>query len=158
MDACALEAITDIDTLRRMVREQRVGMAERDASLAERDATIAAHTRTLRERDALIGKLTFELARLRRLQFAAQSERMDAVQRGLFDEAMAEDIAAVEAQLEAAQANGVAPAARTPRAKPQRRALPPELERVITVHEPAQCDCTACGAALSPAEAGLSAR
>jgi transposase len=141
MDACALEAISDIDTLRRMVREQRV-------CLAERDATIAANQRTLCERDALIGKLTFELKRLRRMQFAAQSERMDAVQRGLFDEAMAEDIAAVEAALEAAQANGSAPAPKAPRAKPQRRALPPELERVTTIHEPDRCDCVACGAAL----------
>lgn len=41
MDACALEALADINTLRQMVRE--------------RDATIAANQRTLRERDALIG-------------------------------------------------------------------------------------------------------
>ncbi len=43
MDACALEALTDVDMLRQMVRE--------------RDATIAANRRTLCERDALIGKL-----------------------------------------------------------------------------------------------------
>jgi transposase len=134
MDACALEALTDIDTLRQMVRE--------------RDATIAANQRTLCERDALIGKLTYELKRLRRMQFAAKAERMDAVQRGLFDEAMAEDIAAVEAALEAAQAEGLAPASKAPRMKPTRRALPPELERVTTIHEPARCDCAACGAAL----------
>jgi transposase len=66
MDACALEAITDIDTLRQMVREQRVCVAERDTRLAERDATIAANRRTLCERDALIGKLTYELKCLRR--------------------------------------------------------------------------------------------
>ena len=134
MDACALEALTDVDMLRQMVRE--------------RDATIAANRRTLCERDALIGKLTYELKRLRRMQFAAKAERMDAVQRGLFDEAMAEDIAAVEAALEAAQAKGVAPAPKAPRAKPARRALPPELERVTRVHEPDRCDCAACGAAL----------
>jgi transposase len=134
MDACVLEAISDINTLRRMVRE--------------RDATIAANQRTLCEREALIGKLTYELKRLRRMQFAAQSERMDSVQRGLFDEAMAEDIAAVEAALEAAQANGSAPSRKTPGAAPTRRTLPPELERLTTVHEPACCGCTACGAAL----------
>jgi transposase len=148
MDACVLEAIVDIDTLRRMVREQRACIAERDTSLAERDATIAANQRQLCERDALIGKLTYELKRLRRMQFAAKSERMDAVQRGLFDEAMAEDIAAVEAALEAAQAKSSAPAPKMPRAKPQRRTLPPELERVTTIHEPAHCDCAGCGAAL----------
>jgi transposase len=144
MDACALDAIADLDTLRRMVREQRV-------RLAERDATIATHQRTLRERNALIDKLTHELARLRRQQYAARSERMDAVQRGLFDEAMAEDIAAVEAQLEAAQAASASTTTlRPPRAKPQRRALPPELERLTTVHAPARCDCATCGAALVP--------
>ncbi len=141
MDACALEAVTDIDTLRQMVREQRI-------CLAERDATIAANQRTLCERDALIGKLTYELKRLRRMQFAAKSEHMDAVQRGLFDEAMAEDIAAVEAALEAAQAKNAVAAPKAPRTKPQRRALPPELERVTTIHEPDHCDCAACGGAL----------
>jgi hypothetical protein len=84
------------------------------------------------------------MARLRRVPFAAKSERMDAVQHGLFDEAMAEDIAAVEA----AQVKGSAPAPKTPRARPQRRALPPELERVTTRHEPDHCDCAACRAAL----------
>jgi transposase len=148
MDACALEAIVDIDTLRQMVREQRACIAERDTSPAARDATIAANQRTLCERDALIGKLTYELKRLRRMQFAARSERMDAVQRGLFDEAMAEDIAAVEAALEAAQAKNAVAAPKAPRAKSQRRALPPELERVTTVHEPDRCDCAACGATL----------
>ena len=148
MDACALEAIVDIDTLHQMVREQRACIAERDTSLAARDATIAANQRTLCERNALIGKLTYELKRLRRVQFAARSERMDAVQRGLFDEAMAEDIAAVEAALEAAQAKNAVAAPKVPRAKPARRAPPPELERVTTVHEPGRCDCAVCGAAL----------
>ena len=127
MDATTLDAITDIETLRRMVRE-------RDGAL--------------REREALIGKLTYELARLRRAQFAARSERMDAVQRGLFDEAMAADIAAVEAQLEAAQAPSASSGSPAPRAKPSRRTLPAELARVTTVHEPASCDCTVCGATL----------
>jgi transposase len=132
MEACPLEAINDVDTLRRMVQE--------------RDVLVARHEHTLRERDALIGKLTHELARLRRVQFAARSERMDAIQRGLFDEAMAEDIAAVEAQLEAAQTD--APTARSASQRPRRQPLPPELERVTTVHEPASCQCAGCGGAL----------
>ena len=148
MDAAALDAITDIDTLRAMVREHVTCIAQRDAAMAERDAVIAAHQRTLREREALIGKLTHELARLRRVQFAARSERMDTAQRGLFDEAMAADIAAVEAQLEAAQTAPASTVPRAPRAKPARRTLPADLARVTTVHAPAACDCAACGAAL----------
>jgi hypothetical protein len=50
MGACSLEIIVDIDTLRQMVREQRI-------CIATRDPTIAANKCTLRERDSLIGKL-----------------------------------------------------------------------------------------------------
>ena len=146
MEARSLEAIHDVDTLRRMVQERDAELSGRDKVIAARDALVARHEHTLRERDALIGKLTHELARLRRIQFAARSERMDAVQRGLFEEAMAEDIATVEAQVEATQAS--APAARPADQRPRRQPLPPELERITTVHEPASCQCAACGGAL----------
>ncbi|EQD55415.1 transposase IS66 [mine drainage metagenome] len=69
--------------------------------------------------------MTAEIARLRRVQFAARSEKMDPDQRALFDETMAADLAAVETQLQAA-----------------------ELPRVETRHEPASCACAECGAAL----------
>ncbi|MGQ0529337.1 MAG: transposase domain-containing protein [Panacagrimonas sp.] len=53
-------------------------------------------------RDALceVDALTAEVARLRRVQFAARSEKMSPEQRALFDEAIETDIAAVEAELE----------------------------------------------------------
>ena len=82
---------------------------------------------------------------MRRLQYAARSERMDPAQRELFDEAMAADIAAVEAELQTLREPSSAP---VPHRTPQRRALPADLPRVETGHELACCDCTTCGAAL----------
>ena len=141
MDEAALNAITDTDALRALVREQMAKIAQRDVIIARRDHEIAYKT-------AKIDKLTHELARLRRVQFSARSERMNPGQRELFDEAMAADIAAVEAELEALQESTSSPSAKPPRAKPVRRALPPELPREVTVHAPEQCDCATCGTAL----------
>lgn len=133
MDDASLDAITDVATLRAMVREQRAMVAQRDRTIAFKEARIA--------------KLTHELARLRRVQFAARSERMDPAQRELFDEAMAADIAAVEAELDALRESATAAAAK-PRSKPVRRPLPADLPREETRHEPASCDCATCGGAL----------
>jgi len=141
MDEATLTALTDIDALRALVREQRAVIAQRDEAIARRDREIAWKT-------AKIDKLTHELARLRRVQFAARSERMNPEQRELFDEAMAADIAAVEAELDALRGSAPAAPARPPRTPPVRRALPAELPRRETVHAPVSCDCAACGAAL----------
>ena len=169
MDAAQLSTITDADVLRgllaetlneiarreRALTERQQQLAERDAQLASRDALLASRDAliakrddAIRKRDITIEALTFEVARLRRLQFAARSERMDPEQRSLFDETMAADIAAAEAALEAlkhAQADAK-PAA--PRELPKRRPLPPELPRVTTVHEPACSGCAQCGGEL----------
>jgi transposase len=67
---------------------------------------------------------------------------------------MAEELATAEQALE--QADSAAPAspaeapiARPAKATPKRQALPPELPRVTTVHEPASgCTCATCAAAL----------
>jgi len=133
MDAAALNAITDVDILRALVTEKVAEIARRDRSIHFKDTKIAA--------------LTAEIARLRRVQFSAKSERMDPDQRELFDESMAADIAAVEAELAALRS---APAQTKDRARkpPQRRSLPADLPRVETRHEPQSCHCTTCGGAL----------
>ena len=61
MDEAALNAITDTDALRVLVREQMAKVAQRDIIIARRDHEIAYKT-------AKIDKLTHELARLRRVQ------------------------------------------------------------------------------------------
>ena len=139
MDRAALNDISDVQTLRAMVLEQQTLIAVHERTIAQRDHAIAF-------KDAKISKLTHEIARLRRVQFAAKSERMDPAQRELFDEAMAADIAALESELEALR-EPAKPATR-PSPKPARRPLPPELPRIETIHEPASCDCATCGAAL----------
>ncbi|MHB1271450.1 MAG: IS66 family transposase [Rhodanobacter sp.] len=140
MDHAALNDISDVQTLRAMVAEKLLLIAENEKIIAERDHTIAF-------KDAKIAKLTHEIARLRRVQFAAKSERMDPAQRELFDEAMAADIAALEAELASLKTPSAKPEAGE-RRPPVRRPLPADLPRVETIHEPASCDCASCGAAL----------
>jgi len=149
MDEAALNAITDTDALRALVREQMVKIVRHHEVISQHELTIARRDHEIAYKTAKIDKLTHELARLRRVQFSAKSERMNPEQRELFDEAMAADIAAVEAELEALQDNTSAASSKPPRAKPARRPLPPELPREITVHMPERCDCATCGAALT---------
>lgn len=91
-----------------------------------------------------IQALTFELARLRRVQFGARAEAMSAQQRTLFEENLASDQAEVEAHIDALQ-----PQARAPRAKSGRQPLPEHLPRIEHRHAPERCDCGQCGAALT---------
>jgi transposase len=91
-----------------------------------------------------IDLLTHEIARYKRVQFDAKSEKLHADQRSLLDETLDADLAALEAEL---QALSPAPAeqtdtADTPKAKPRRTALPAHLPRVEIAHEP---ESTACG-------------
>ncbi len=138
MHAATLDTITDVDTLRGMIREQLDAIAQHEAIVAQRDRAIV-------HKEAKIAALTAEIARLRRVQFAARSERLDPDQRALFDESLAADLAAVESELDALRS---APAPAPARKTPRRRALPPELPRIETRHEPDACDCATCGRAL----------
>ncbi len=131
MDAAQLATITDIGVLRNLVLEQLDAIEQRD--------------RTIHHRETKIAKLTAEIARLRRVQFAAKSERMNPDQRELFDEAMAADIAAAQSELDALRTPDTA---KVPRKTPQRRALPADLPRIETRHERESCDCATCGRAL----------
>ncbi len=146
-----LAAITDIEALRAaalaVVDSQRQG-------IAERDQRIASQLREIQQRDFRIQHLSHEIARLKRIQFGAKTEALSALQRELFADTMAEELAGAEQALE--QANSAeaaspaeAPVARAAKATPKRQALPPELPRVTTVHEPATgCTCATCAAAL----------
>lgn len=134
MDAAQLSTITDPDVLRALVVENL--------------AVIAARNETIRNRDIHIDALTREIARLRRVQFAARSERMSPEQRTLFDESMEADLAAAEAELAALATPESDAERRAPRVVPKRRPLPPELPRVTTVHEPDCSGCERCGGEL----------
>jgi transposase len=133
--------------LQQQVREQAQQLSERDQALAQRDALLVRKDREIALREAKIEKINFELARLKRWTYGAKSEAMNADQRRLFEETLAEDEAALRAQLErlrreaeaAAAAAGTKPKA--PPRKPRRNALPEHLRRVEHRHEPDSTDC-----------------
>ena len=89
-----------------------------------------------------IDLLTHEIARYKRLQFAAKSEHLQANQRSLLDETLDADLAELEAELQALSP-AVAEPADASKAKPRRAPLPAHLPRVEISHEPenTQCGC-----------------
>jgi len=91
-------------------------------------------------KDTTIRALTFELATLKRLKFAAKTEAFTAEQRDLFTETLETDLVAMQAELD-----DLSPP--PPRAKskpPGRNPLPAELPRTDYHHEPESCSCS-CG-------------
>jgi transposase len=111
---------TDIESLQRLVIEQRAALLSRDVE---------------------IEKLKIELARLRRMQFGRSSEKLD--------QTIAQLELTLE-ELEASESELLAPAVSMPtveKPKPARRALPESLPRETIIHE-APCNCPACGGSL----------
>lgn len=92
-------------------------------------------------KQAVIDKLTHENAVLKRLKFAAQSERFNAEQRDLLDETLDADLEAVSREIEAL--TPPAPAT-SERRQPKRTALPANLPRREIRHDPENTTC-ACG-------------
>jgi transposase len=94
-----------------------------------------------------IEALTLELAHLRRMRFGVKSEALDAETRDLFQETLASDVAAAEAELAKRNADSEGTPS-TPRAKREgagRQALPDHLPRIEHRHEPESCTCGQCG-------------
>jgi transposase len=91
-------------------------------------------------KQATIDKLTHENAVLKRLKFAAQSERFNAEQKSLLEETLEADLQAVSEEIEALQP----PKDTAPRQQPKRQALPASLPRREIRHEPETTTC-ACG-------------
>ncbi|KQQ71687.1 hypothetical protein ASF73_12325 [Xanthomonas sp. Leaf131] len=151
MDLSALDAIDDPQALRALARQLLAQVDEQAQAIDARHRLIDSRKRTISLRDTQIIALTAEIARLRRLQFSARTERMDPAQRALFEETMAADIAAVEAQLQAIQAEGEDTATTQARRKtgsPGRKPLPEHLEWIETRHEPESCHYPQCQGAL----------
>jgi transposase len=88
-----------------------------------------------------IDQLTYELARYKRLRFGRTSEKLDAVQASLLEEALDTDLAAIEEELEQLQPT---PPARKDKSVPRREPLPDHLPRVAIRHEPESTNC-GCG-------------
>ena len=102
----------------------------------------------LKHKDAKLQKVTFELARLKAWKFGAKTEAMTADQRRLFEEALAEDEADLQARLAAlGGATTPPPAAPSDKRRPRRQPIPEHLRRVEHHHEPEDTTCPApdCG-------------
>ncbi len=100
---------------------------------------------TLTFKQATIDKLTHENAILKRLKFAAQSERFSAEQRSLLDETLDEDLQAVNEEIAQLQRDETLPP--KARQQPKRQALPASLPRTDIHHEPNSTTCQ-CGCQL----------
>jgi transposase len=101
--------------------------------------------KTVTFKQATIDKLTHENAYLKRLRFAAQSERFSAEQRSLLEETLDADLQAVSDEIEKLNSNDVPPA--KAKAQPKRQPLPANLPRIDILHEPDSITCT-CGCQL----------
>jgi transposase len=95
----------------------------------------------VKHKNALIEKLTHENAVLKRLKFAAQSERFSAEQRSLLEETLDADQQAVSEEIERLTPATAAPGERQ---QPKRQPLPANLPRREVRHEPENTTCS-CG-------------
>ncbi len=94
----------------------------------------------LAEKEFKIKALTLELAHHKRIRFGKASEVFSGDQLDLFNETADADLAALEEELQQLQGKR-----RAPRSRAGRQPLPPELPRIEHRHEPASCQCDACG-------------
>ncbi|WP_257645072.1 IS66 family transposase zinc-finger binding domain-containing protein, partial [Sphaerotilus montanus] len=110
---------------------------------------IAQRDREAAFKQALIDKLTHEMAVLKRLKFAATSERFASTlapeQKSLLEETLDTDLAELEREIEREQGLGDDKAKdKTGKKTPKRTPLPPHLPRHDVPHEPADTHC-GCG-------------
>jgi transposase len=96
----------------------------------------------LKHKQALLDKLAYEMALLKRLKFAAKTEALNTDQRSLLEEALEEDLQAVHEEIEQMQPV----AERAERAQPKRLPLPAQLPRQHFEREPQQTEC--CGQSM----------
>jgi transposase len=134
------------------IHAQDAHIGEQARGIQERDQRIENQARDLKYKQAELEKVTFELARLKAWRFSARTEAMNAEQRQMFEEALAEDEADRQAQLEElkAQLPDKPPAKE---ATPKRQALPAHLRRVEHRHIRGKWACRCCNALVQePAE------
>jgi transposase len=136
--------ITDerIDTLKPQQLRQALRTAQ--AETAAKSELIARQAREVAFKQAIIDKLTHEMAVLKRLKFAAKSEAFTPEQRSLIEETLDTDLAALAAEIEVQQP--VKPE-REEKQSPKRLALPAHLPRREISHEPEDTTC-GCGQAM----------
>lgn len=137
------EAQALLEQMQRHIEQQELALLAHQQQLAERHELLQRKDREIALRDARLEKLEFEIARFKRWKFGARTEAMNAEQRRLFEETLAEDEAALQAALERLRAEGKNADAKPkpPPRRPRREALPAHLRRVEHRHEPEDTTC-----------------
>ena len=113
-------------------------------TLQAKDAEIARRGREITFKQALIDKLTHEMAVLKRLKFAAKSEAFNPEQRSLLDEAIDADLEALAREIEQL---APPPQSKAAKEQPKRQLMPASLPRREIRHEP-ECTTCSCGCQL----------
>jgi transposase len=133
---------THLDQLNaQQLRETVVSLIE---TMASQSAVIERKDREIAFKQAVIDKITHEMAVLKRLKFAAKSEAFSTEQRSLLDETIDADMEALQRKLDAL----VPPVEDdNDKQKPKRQPLPGNLPRREIRHEPESTTC-ACGCQL----------
>lgn len=115
------------------------------ADVAAKDERIQRQQREATFKQALIDKLTHEVAVLRRLKYAATSEKfragMSTEQNSLLQETLEADLAELAREIEQLDL-GAQAKAQDQKKQPRREVLPPQLPRHEVHHEP---ESTVCG-------------
>lgn len=134
-----------IGTVQKLVDQTQEDAAVALRKVAQRDTEIAQRNTELHAAQTKIQALTLELAHLRRLRFGVRSEALSAEQRDLFQETLASDLAAVEAEFDQQTDRPTVVVPRPPRIRAGRQPLPAHLPRIEHRHEPETCTCGQCG-------------
>ena len=106
--------------------------------------------RLLAGRDELVAKLPDEITRLRRWRFGRSAEKMDdsVPQQQLPLSELAAQPANATAPADAPADESTKPASQSVKPRRKARAFPEHLPRQTVIHQPPQCDCPECGAAM----------
>lgn len=127
--------------------QMRQAMLSLMAELQAKDELIARRDREAAFKQALIEKLTHENAMLKRLKFAATSERFASTlapeQKSLLEETLDSDLAELDVEIERERGEA-GDKGKTEKKAPKRAPLPPHLPRRDVVHEPVDTTC-GCG-------------
>jgi transposase len=129
--------------LRSLARQLMSTLGEQTEVIESTQAALAAKAKEVQFKDTVIAKLSFEMATLRRAKFGRTAETLDAQQRALFEEAIDEDLAAIDVQLDAVGPKKPSQEKRQPKRTP----IPDDLPRTEIFHEPQNTQCP-CGCQL----------
>lgn len=136
--------------LQALIAELRDTLQAREQELQSHRRAIEQRETQLKEQSALIEKLKFELARLKRWRFGKSAEGLSSEQLALWEAELDGDIAALQSRVDAleGQNNPAGHADHQPKRQPKRRPLPESLPRIEVLHDLANKDCPTCGQGL----------